>query len=200
VPPPPAPGSGASRVGPTAAGILDDHGAGRAVPDGSQTVSRAALDTAPVEEAPPPPSPVPTPIIVLGVLLGIGLIGLVAAILLSRGDDEPGGTTATTAFEPEEVPPEPQVALNPAGIRVTWEGREDANYVVLVLSEDDRPLSLAAEGPAAVLPFKYHSEGAYCIAVAYADELQAAPAGQETAAFSPPSCVNGASQESVLQR
>ena len=171
------------------------------MPDGSQTVSRAALDTAPVEEAPPPPSPVPTPIIVLGVLLGIGLIGLVAAILLSRGDDEPGGTTATTVFEPEEVPSEPQVTLNPAGIRVTWDGREDANYVVLVLSEDDRPQSLPAEGPAALLPAdEYDPEGAYCIAVAYADELQAAPSGQETAAFSPPSCVNGASQESVLQR
>ncbi len=188
-------------MGPTGAGILDDPAAAPVLPDGSETVSRAALD-APVEEAPPPPSPVPTPIIVLGVLLALGLIGLVVAILLSRGDDdEPDDTTTTTVFEPEEVPSGPQVALNPAGIRVTWDGREDANYVVLILSEDAPPRNLPAEGPALLLPVdEYDPEGGYCIAVAYTDELQDAPEGQASAAFSPPECVNDATQESVQQR
>lgn len=152
----------------------------------------------PTEPAEKPPSSIPLPVVIMAVVAVVALVGLLASYLLADDEDDPPPTTAV-AYVPEDVPTDVEATATPLGVRVTWTGDDDAEFVVLVLSEDAERRGLPADTGTDTLldPDLVDPDAGHCFAVAYAVELARAPEGSESAAFSPPVCINGATRESV---
>jgi serine/threonine protein kinase len=145
--------------------------------------------------------------VVLASLAAVVVVGAAAAgavALLSGDEEEPEErtteTTETTVADIATLVPTNVVAAeSSAGIQLDWEGDEGAEYTILVLSEADPPTAMPASSATShLVPITaLRPDSGYCFSIARVDAVNAAPEGQESEAFSPPTCVRGASQSTV---
>lgn len=146
-------------------------------------------------------------VLIVGGSLAVGGIAAFAAWNLTSDDD---GT--------DDEPPDEEVvatdiakptglvvaADNDAGIELRWDATDGRDsFAVLVLSESQAPRIVPVQGAPEYLipPGDLSQDRAYCFLVAYADAdgLGGTPSGQAATAFSTPECINGASENTVLQ-
>lgn len=179
------------------------------VPPGYPT---AAAPAAARPEAAPTPSGAAAgwPFVLLGVLVLAG-VAIGAALMLSgrsededAGDDDVGSATVdpTTTTAELEVPTGLTAAESEAGAQLDWEGDDAARYAVLVLSDVSPPRVVPAEsGTSFLVPITdLVPEAGYCFAVAYLDTVTDTPDTSTESAFSPPTCIRGASEDTVLRQ
>jgi serine/threonine protein kinase len=140
----------------------------------------------------PPALPV---IILIGVVLVLAL-GVMWLVL--TGDDS--GPPASDRPRPsaDGAPTEVRANEVPEGVQVTWEGSDDASYVVTVLSADAPPEPLPATiGTSALVPnVAGVAAGPRCFTVALAADDGGAPA---SASSSEPACTVGATAGQMQQ-
>jgi serine/threonine protein kinase len=138
----------------------------------------------------PPALPV---IILIGVVL---VLALGVAWLVLAGDDS--GPPASERPRPPAVatPTDVRVDAVPEGTQISWEGSDDASYVVTVLSPDAPPAPLPATvGTSALVPNVGGAPPApRCFTVAVADD-----AGAASGAASEPACTAGADPGQMQQ-
>jgi serine/threonine protein kinase len=136
----------------------------------------------------PPALPV---IILIGVVL---VLALGVAWLVLTGDES--GPPASERPRPEvgDTPTDVRVNGVPEGTQITWEGSDDASYVVTVLTPDAPPEPLPATiGTSALVPnVGETAAGPRCFTVA-----RAADAGAATGASSEPACTAGADPDQM---
>jgi serine/threonine-protein kinase PknK len=213
-PGPAGPGTpGGPGPGGSFAGQPPPAGSGWDVPlDGDETVHRNVVRQArPAEPPPKPPSRLRRRLLVaLLVLVLAG--GGTGAYLATRGDkDNDGGRgeqtqgtdgdgSTTTEDLDLEVPTGLKATESPAGVQLDWDGENGETYLVLVLSTADQPQPLAAEmGTSRLVPAEaLRPNTGYCFSVALLSAVNAAPEGQTAQAFSPPVCIRGASEDTIV--
>jgi serine/threonine protein kinase len=179
-------------------------------PDGDTTIERQAVRAYLPPPAPAPVAPAPrersrlVPVLAAVVVVA----GLAAAVFaLLGGKDDDGGNSASAGNNAGEqavtsttLPPPTglEAVESAAGVQLDWEGDESEVYAVLMMSESAEPQVLPAESGTSLLvaePLLLPDDG-YCFAVAYLSGLQAASPSSEDA-FGPPTCIRGASEDTV---
>jgi hypothetical protein len=143
--------------------------------------------------------------VVLGGVAGVGLVvaGIVAATQSGGGDDDPPAATTTTvstaSTDDVEKPTDLTATESVAGVQLDWKGPADTAYAVLVLSEED-PAEVVpvTTGPSHLIPTtSLRPDVGYCFAVAFLDALNDAPSDDTADVFSPPTCIRGATKDTV---
>jgi hypothetical protein len=141
----------------------------------------------------PPALPV---IILIGVVL---VLALGVAWLVLTGDDSgpPASERPRPSADGATAPTDVRVDEVPEGVQVTWEGSDDASYVVTVLTAGAPPEPLPATiGTSALVPnVAGAATGPRCFTVALADDGGAASSG----ASSEPACTGGATPGQMQQ-
>jgi serine/threonine protein kinase len=111
--------------------------------------------------------------------------------------DRAGGEAqAPTQTEPHDI----RATESDAGVQLDWAGDDRARHVVLMLSESAPPELLdPVEDLSLLVPAtELRSEEGYCFAVARVDAVVGIPVDERIeSAFSPPTCIRGASRNTV---
>lgn len=146
----------------------------------------------------PPALPV---IILIGVVL---VLALGVAWLVLAGDDSgppASDRSASSSADGDATPTDVQVNEVPEGVQVTWAGRDDAAYVVTVLSSAAPPAPLPATiGTSALVPnVDGGVSGPRCFTVALADAAPDTGATAVTGPASEPVCTAGATADQMQQ-
>ncbi|HEY8523352.1 MAG TPA: protein kinase [Acidimicrobiales bacterium] len=177
--------------------------------DGDATVHRDVVRRARGQEPEPePPSKLKKRLLIAAAVLVLAGGGVGAYLALSGGDDgetverEPTTTTTEEESTPRvlETPQNLRARESEAGVLLEWDGDEAADYIVLVMSEADSPEVLPPQVGATYLVPSTHlrDDVGYCFAVALLSTFQQVPAQDAAQAFSAPTCIRGASAETVL--
>ena len=184
---------------------------------GDTTIERDRLRRA-ATPAPLPPPPAARPpnkgrgLLLLAAVAGVAIVaGGLVALALAGGDDNPqargdgdgddsDGGTPTETLE-IDVPGGLTAAESEAGVQLDWDGNDATDYIVLILSENEQPTPEQVTGPSLLIEAAaLEPDVGYCFAVASQAGLTVASEANDTeAAFSAPTCIRGAAEDTVLQ-
>ena len=116
--------------------------------------------------------------------------------ILAGDDSGPPASERPQETSGEATPSDVQVNEVPEGVQVTWSGRDEASYVVTVLSASAPPSPLPATiGTSALVPnVDGTPTGPRCFTVALAD---AETGGEATGPASDPACTAGATADQM---
>jgi hypothetical protein len=136
-----------------------------------------------------------------GVAATAAIVAVVVALVLDNQHDggprAPSDSTTTTVPAHGSPPTGLTAVESAAGVQLDWDGDDSASYAILMLSETAAPKVVPAEAGASLLipATSLRADDAYCFAVAYLDALETVDHSED--AFSPPTCIRGASEDTV---